>query len=254
MPEVERSLPGGGLPQGQVVELALGSSSSLGTRLCFGAIREAQRHAAVQGGEAWAAFVDPDKSLYAPAIVQAGIELERLLVVQPGPRDISRVVIQLVEARAFAVVVVDLFHVRREYSTREWSRAVRRMALATENTKAVVVLLTNAAREAGALSGLPVGMRVCLHRQAMGSVSVAITKDKQGRIRDAESVRFSAVQPSAVSPVQCETGWAKAAAAPASLGPRRGSRGSGNHPRNVRHRLTGLLRQNEPQLSLLGGA
>lgn len=192
LPELERALPGGGLPQGQVVELQLASSSSLGTRLCFGALRAAQEQAVLQGGEAWCAFVDPEKSLYAPALVQAGVDLERLLVVQPEPRALSRVVIQLVEARAFSVIVVDLGQVRREFSTREWSRAVRRMALAIENTKAVVVLLTSATRASGALSGLPVGLRVRLRRQTADRVSVAITKDKQGRVRDAESVQFSA--------------------------------------------------------------
>src|SRR5690606_23978302 len=138
--ELERLLPDGGLPRGQVVELAL-AGSCLGTSLCLGAVREAQQRAALQGGEVWCAFIDPERTLYAPAVARAGIELERLLVLQPESKDLSRVAIQLVEAHAFAVIVIDLLRLEREHSTREWQRAVRRMALAAEHTKSVVVLL-----------------------------------------------------------------------------------------------------------------
>jgi recombination protein RecA len=275
LPEIENALPAGGLPHGQVVELSLASSSSLGTRLCFGAMKEAQRQAELQGGEAWCAFVDPERSLFAPSIAQAGVELGRLLVVQPGPREISRVAIQLVEARAFAVVVIDLCRVRKEHSTREWARAVRRMALAIEHTKAVVVLLTKAASAHGALSGLPVGMRVQLSRKSRDCLSVAIKKDKLGRVRDPVNVRVSpdaspvtaslvptvSLMPTVVATPERRLAKASAPVArAATLRSQRSStqgsstqRSSGNHPRKVRHRLAGFV-ESEPQLLLLGGA
>lgn len=275
MPELEGALPDGGLPQGQVVEL-LGVGTCLSTSVCLGAIREAQQRAGLQGGEAWGAFIDPGRTLYAPAVARAGVQLDRLLVLHPNPKDLSRVAIQLAEARAFAVIVVDLQNAEREYSTREWSRAVRRIALAIENTKATVLLLTSARTQRG-LSALPVGLRVQLSRITSERVSLTIAKDKQGRVGEARSLHagpYPGGRPAGVSsfeaglsrvlPLQDELARLRSqregqqlhAPSQPEHGDKESRGGSAwwKHPRDIRPRLKANHSSAGAQMSLLGGS
>src|ERR1700676_3039038 len=77
-PELDAALPDGGLPRG-VVELAapraLGGSASIASA--------AVRAAHARSPRAWCAWVDPESTLYAPGLVGAGVDLDRLLVVRP---------------------------------------------------------------------------------------------------------------------------------------------------------------------------
>jgi recombination protein RecA len=187
MPALDRVLPDQGVPQGQVIELSAASSSSLSTTLSLALCREAQQQAALQGGESWCAFIDPAGTLYAPGVAQAGVVLERLLVLRPPLEVVSNVAAKLAEARAFSVIVVDL---RACVQNKQWQRMVRRMALAIESSKTTVLLLTDEVRGKSVLNTLPVGLRIQLQRQEVDHLTVSVTKDRQGRLREAQQIRL----------------------------------------------------------------
>ncbi len=188
---VDALLPDGGILRGAVTELAVRGGAALGTSLALGACREAQQEAKRRGAHSsWCAFVDPTGSLYGPAIHQAGIELERLLVVRPSLEALERVAIRLAESRAFTVLVIDLvgvpggrasdrdgaFHV----SLNAWPRVIRRVAMALEGTETSVLLITDS--QARRSLPLPVATRLELNRRADGRLGVQVAKDKRGRV------------------------------------------------------------------------
>jgi hypothetical protein len=54
------------------------------------------------------AWIDPEATLYAPALVRAGIDLDRLLVVRAPKDDARRIATKLSLSEAFDLVVVDM--------------------------------------------------------------------------------------------------------------------------------------------------
>jgi hypothetical protein len=54
------------------------------------------------------AWIDPAGTLYAPALVQAGIDLERLLVVRAPEEEARRIATKVALSEAFDLVVVDM--------------------------------------------------------------------------------------------------------------------------------------------------
>jgi recombination protein RecA len=139
------------------------------------------------GAKPWCAFVDPFESLYAPGVAQAGVALERLLVVRPPIAALSRLVVQLVEARAFALVVVDTcsFIGRpvsgpQQIDLTKWGNVVRRLNTAIANTHSAVLLLTD--KNAPRPLPLPVALRLELSCPAPGVLKAQVAKDKLGRI------------------------------------------------------------------------
>src|SRR5690606_6638096 len=100
----------GGLPTG-VVELAAPEGLARATQLALRACAMAQREpfSRGEGGRAPVdcAWVDASRSLYAPGIAQQGVDLARLLVVQPPPEDVARVAVRLAASGLFSRIVVD---------------------------------------------------------------------------------------------------------------------------------------------------
>lgn len=183
---VDSLLPGGGLPRGAVVELCLRGGLALGTTLALRACRSAQR---AGGGRAWCGFIDPSGTLHAPGVASRGVDLDRLIVVRPSPAELSRVALRMAEARAFALLVVDTAGtVDRPLDVHlgPWVRVVRRLGLALQGTESTVLLLTDSSARRSV--ALPVAQRLELHRKSERELSLAITRDAQGRLTPPRSV------------------------------------------------------------------
>lgn len=214
-PELERVLPDQGLPRG-VIEIAspmtrLGPSRQAGsetlalrggaTTLALSAIRAA--HAADPG--AWCAWIT-DKaapSLYAPAVVQAGVDLDRLLVVRPEAQALARSVVKVAASGAFDLVVVDAASgldgrlasaeeprnpTRTGRARVDGSVVVRKLALASEEKGTTFLLLTNlfATRPVP----WPVALRLEVERRP-DAIAVRVTRDRRGRASSQHVVRIA---------------------------------------------------------------
>jgi hypothetical protein len=194
-PGLEELLPGGALPGGVVELSSPGAHPS--TAFAVRAVRAA--HARVAG--AWCAWIDPERTLYAPGLLVGGVDLARLLVVTPPRTDLGRVAVKLVGSGAFDVVVVDMDAIdaagigpagsgatparsgapvrrtrRREFPPEV---LVRKLALAAEDGKTHVLLLT--AREKARSTSWPVGMRLEVARLPAG-FAVTVAKTRHGSI------------------------------------------------------------------------
>lgn len=206
-PELERALPDRGLPQG-VVEIAAcprlnGRSASSPASahpspesMRGGATTLAIRAmSAVHASDerAWGAWISPAYEkmplLYAPALVQAGIDLERLLVVRPPPSALARTLVKVAASGAFSLVVADLPY-RNELGGARSSKhggaggtfdagalVVRKLALAAEENGTTSLLLTSALASRSA--PWPVAMRIEVERRP-DALSVRVTKDRRG--------------------------------------------------------------------------
>lgn len=183
---VDGLLPGGGLPRGAVVELCLRGGLALGTTLALRACRAAQL---AGGGRVWCGFIDPSGTLHAPGVASRGVDLDRLVVVRPSRSELSRVALRMAEARAFSLLVVDTVGTLDrplDVHLGPWVRVVRRLGLALQGTESTVLLLTDpSARRSVAL---PVAQRLELHRRSERELSLAITRDSQGRLAPPRSV------------------------------------------------------------------
>lgn len=190
--EVDALLPGGGLPRGQIVEFAVTGTAAWATSLSLAACRSAQQSTQLRGQMSWCAFVDPSRSLYGPGVVNAGVELSRLLVVQPTLEGLEKAAFRLVDSQAFSVVVVDTVGVPGApgvTSLSNWPRVVRRLALAIGQSHTLVVLITDKA--APRPLPLPTGMRIELTQEQPGQLLVHIAKDRQGHISAPKRVVLS---------------------------------------------------------------
>jgi recombination protein RecA len=197
LPALEAVLPGGGLPRGSVVELAVSGGSALATTLALAAVRSVQQEGRLRGGEApWCAFVDPSGTLFGPGVAQAGVTLERLLVVRPPLEALARTALRVVESHAFSVVVVDTVGsagAELEVALGSWPRVVRRLAMAAEGTNGAVLLVTD--RDARRPLPLPVAQRIELARLSEDELSVRIAKDRRGRVSSPRTVRWTRPAP-----------------------------------------------------------
>jgi recombination protein RecA len=205
-PELERVLPDRGLPRG-VVELASpvarrpsaggfakGGATTIALR-AVSAVHHADR-------DAWCAWVVPARapSLYAPAAMQAGVDLDRLLVVRPEPAALARTVVKVAASGAFDVVVVDAHAglggvvegaaLPRPGATRrsapkakvDGAVVVRKLALASEEKGTTFLLLTNA--YAARPVPWPVALRLEVERRPE-AIALRVTKDRRGATHDA---------------------------------------------------------------------
>ena len=186
---VDRILPDGGLPHGSVIELCspagLARSTHLALSLCASAQRlgssTLQTESEVsQSG--WCAWIDASRTLFAPGVARAGIDLGRLLVVRPDPEDLARVAVRVVSSRVFSVVVVDRCGIPgAEVSSRaRWNVAVRRLALAAEDMATVVLILSSHAQARA--ETLPTAMRIEIDRPEIDQLTLQITKERRGRL------------------------------------------------------------------------
>lgn len=215
-PELEHALPDRGLPRG-VVEIAAlprlhGKASSAmrscpesmrggGTSIAIAAMRAL--HAA--DAQAWCAWITPAHadvpSLYAPALAQAGVDLERLLVVRPAPQALARTVVKVASSGAFGLVVVDVPQRHDLGGTKTTSKrsvgatpahdagavVVRKLALAAEENGTTSLLLTSAL--APRAVPWPVAMRIEVERRP-DALSIRVTKDRRGHGSSQQVVRL----------------------------------------------------------------
>jgi recombination protein RecA len=213
-PELERLLPDHGLPRG-VVEIAsppawlAKPTKSAPTALCGGGTTialaaTAARHAADE--RAWCAWITPEgtPAVYAPAAVQAGVDLERLLVVRPPPAALARTVVKVAASGAFDLVVIDAASGLTGLEGRwldgrlgergarrakvDGSIVVRKLALAAEEKGTACIVLTNA-YEARPVPW-PVALRLDVERRPE-AIAVRVTKDRRGRTSSSHVVRVA---------------------------------------------------------------
>jgi hypothetical protein len=188
---VSALLPEGGLLRGGVVEIAaargLGKATSLGLAACASAQAEARLRGgglATQG--AWCGWIDTTGSLHAPFVASQGVDLARLLVVQPPPEKLAKVAVRMAESRAFSVLVVDTTgglgdadRVRSDEVGR-WATTVRRLSIAIEGSDRTIVLLTDLWAHRPMV--LPVAMRIEIERPTTDRLYVRVGKDRYGRV------------------------------------------------------------------------
>lgn len=214
-PDLERVLPDGGLPRG-VVEIASpltkGPSPEVALRggattIALAAVRAAHE----EDDKAWCAWVtcpSAAPSLYAPSAAQAGVDLDRLLVVRAEPASLARTAVKVAASGAFEVVVVDAFTgldgrlgialpssasartaaARRARPKVDGALVVRKLALSAEDTGATIVLLSNGYQ--GRSVPWPVALRLEVERRPE-AIAVRVTKDRRGRVSAATDMRAS---------------------------------------------------------------
>jgi hypothetical protein len=207
-PELERVLPDRGLPRG-VVEIAGEKMLGGGTMVSLAAVRAV--HAA--DPRAWCAWITESNvpSLYAPALVQVGVDLERLLVVRPEPVDLARTVVKVAASGAFDLVVIDApsgldgrltlspdARARAQGARaipRRGSRArvdgsviVRKLALAAEDKGTTFLILTDVFTSRAV--PWPVALRLEVERRPE-AIAVRVTKDRRGRASSQHVVRVA---------------------------------------------------------------
>lgn len=146
---VDRLL-GGGFPRGRLSEIA-GPLSSGRTSLAASLLA-----AATRAGEV-AAWVDGADALDPASLDAAGADLARLLWVRaPGARAALRCAERLLEARGFALVVLDLGRdgMRTELDAHVWMRLAR-----CASASGTALVLLGAERRAGSFSALVLDLR-----------------------------------------------------------------------------------------------
>jgi recA bacterial DNA recombination protein len=172
--ELDAWLPEHGFGPG-VTELRAPLARGGGTSLALSTL--AALHA--QSKTARVAWVDPEGSLYAPAVLQAGVDLQRLLVVRPTWSASRRIACKVAASGAFDLVVVDMHAPgSRGFATDE--RVVRKLAL----SGTCVLLLTNTLVSRSV--PWPTSLRLELERRPGGqqpeSLAITIGKDKLGHV------------------------------------------------------------------------
>ena len=197
VPSLDEALPDGGFPTGAVVEMCapmgLSRITHLAMRACASAQEASRQTARSTADSDWTAWIDPNESgsLFAPALVRAGVDLTRLLVVRPNPEDIARVAVRMASSRLFRVIVIDRSglpgaSIVRDGSRARWSTVVRRLALAAESSDTTILLLSSTERAHRDL--LPTAMRIELTRPNHKRLQLNITKDRRGRMPGPVSV------------------------------------------------------------------
>jgi len=76
--ELDELLPGGGWPQGALTEIMMPRQGIGALRLLMPALAQLSQ------GERWICWVAPPHIPYAPALLNAGIDVSRILLVHPG--------------------------------------------------------------------------------------------------------------------------------------------------------------------------
>lgn len=207
-PELERILPDRGLPRG-VVEIASpitkqGAMRGGATTIALAAVRGV--HAA--DARAWCAWITEEGAapLYAPAVAQAGVDLDRLLVVRPSAADLARTVVKVAASGAFDLVIVDApagldgrltltgrLHPHPPGEARARGRVdgavvVRKLALAAEEKGTSFLVLTNVFTSRAV--PWPVALRIEVERRPE-AIAVKVTKDRRGRASSQHVVRVA---------------------------------------------------------------
>ena len=202
LPALDVLLPDGGLPRGAVTELSVTHGLGLATSVALRTLASAQQDARQRGGEsALVAYLDPGASLHGPGARSLGVDLDRMLVIQPPPSELARVATRVVSSRVFAAVVIDttgILGARVDTHLAAWATTVRRIALAAEGSDTVVLLLTD--RDAARPLPLPVALRLELSQTGPDKLLVRVAKERRGHLRDPHEMSVARTIP-AVSPL-----------------------------------------------------
>ena len=193
----KRSFPMEGSPAGSLScrhRACTGGSTSMAL---LAAVRAGQE----RSGNAWCAWVDPERTLYAPGVVAAGVDLVRMLVVNAARAELGRAAVKLVGAGAFEVKVVIDFDAAIPHAEkrtggeprkrRAWPPEVlvRKLShLSRESSGATVLLLTDALRHRA--TPWPVTLRLEMTRPSRTELSVRVAKDRRGRSGVAKIIPF----------------------------------------------------------------
>jgi recombination protein RecA len=197
-PPLSGILPEGGFPRGCVVELSSPANLGHGMSVALAACAASQAESARAGRDkAWCAFLDPDQTLFGPALPERGVSLDRLLVLRPPRQLLSRVAVQVAAACIFSVIVVDVSSVagassreqHRFESMETWSKVARRLALSLEKTPTTLFLLTRT--EAHRPLSLPVAMRLELENVNPDRLVVRIAKERFGRVTSPRQIAWT---------------------------------------------------------------
>jgi RecA/RadA recombinase len=195
-------LPEGGLPRGAVTELSVHHGLGLSTFVALRSLASAQVLARTRGGQsALVAYLDPGASLHGPGARALGVDLERILVIQPPTAELARVATRVVSSRVFAAVVIDTVGVLgAEVGSvlATWSTAVRRVALAAEGSDTAVMLLTD--RASARPLPLPVALRLELDQTGPDKLLVRVAKERRGHLREPLELSVARTIPS-ISPL-----------------------------------------------------
>jgi hypothetical protein len=216
-PELARVLPDHGLPRG-VIEIASLTDRSTGTgsrmknvalrggatTIALSAVRAV--HAADPRG--WCAWITESNAppLYAPAVAQAQVDLDRLLVVRPSfeRADLARTVVKVASSGAFDLVVIDApggldgklsIQAGAGQAGQRAGRArvdgavvIRKLALAAEEKGTTFIVLTNVYTSRAV--PWPVALRIEVERRPE-AIALRVTKDRRGRASSQHVVRVA---------------------------------------------------------------
>jgi hypothetical protein len=163
--EFDRCLPGQGWPRQGLIEI-LSDQRGIGElRLLMPALARLCAH--TRGG--WIAWVSPPYTPYAPALVAAGLDVARVLVVH-GAGATEWAMDQALRSEACSAVL--------GWGNPREPQALRRLQLAAEQSRSLAVLFRPL--QAG-LTPSPAVLRVALLGREPGSLQVRIVKSRGGR-------------------------------------------------------------------------
>jgi hypothetical protein len=162
--ELDELLPGGGWPQGALTEILMPRQGIGALRLLMPALAQ------LSHGERWVCWVAPPHVPYAPALVAAGVDLSRVLLVHPRARQDGLWAVEqsLRSGRCGAVLA---------WPTLDDSRVMRRLQLAAEAGDALGFLFRS---QRFVQRPSPAALRIQLDTCVDGNLSVSILKRRGG--------------------------------------------------------------------------
>ncbi len=161
-----------------VVEIAAPKRLGGATTVALAAVRAALERDARN----WCAWVDPEKSLYAPGVALAGVDLRRLLVVCPSRAELPRIAVKVARSGAFEAIVIDADPVGDTPAPHRPINdvAIRKLALVAEKEGATIFLLSDS--NVRRTLPWPVSIRLEVERANAQHIQLRIAKDRHGRI------------------------------------------------------------------------
>ncbi len=185
-PWFARALPDGGFPIG-ITELSSKAALGGATLILSQTIALAQREPFVS-----CAWVDPEATLHAPGLMQQGVELHRLLVVQPPRERLQAICVRIAKSGAVSVLAVDFHPVGgkrvpppHRQADERW---VRRLQLACEEGGTSALLVTDARTQQS--GPLPVALKLELEHPSPSKLCITVRKERAGRVGQSTEVEL----------------------------------------------------------------
>jgi hypothetical protein len=186
-PWLAPALPDGGFPIG-VTELSSLRALGGATLIISQAIALIQRKEL----EVSCAWLDPERTLHGPGLMQQGVELPRLLVVQPPRQRLQAIAVRVARSGAVALLAIDFHPVGGKSapapSRQSDERWVRRLQLGCEEGSTAALLVTDARVKQSAT--LPVALKVQLEHVSPKLLRVTVLKERTGRVGQSTEVEF----------------------------------------------------------------